>query len=237
MVLCFVSFVFRSKNVECDIKVVTGGMKCSSFIFYFILIFFFLLNGWSMLCMVLIEVYFFFKMEFRWDNLITMTTARFLHRFFYTGNHFVPNVWSVGISLLRIIVITLKLHCPKRCILSFYSTTKKCFNVQEFLQTYSCIKFAVHLFIIKVKPMWFLYSMFMYRNCDFSLFFGWFFFFTYCILWWNSEISVIKKEIWDFLSCYYHNMYPLFKRHFSLVSSLIRTINTWTYMYFFLCVG
>lgn len=33
MVLCFVSFVFRSKNVECDIKVVTGGMKCSSFIF------------------------------------------------------------------------------------------------------------------------------------------------------------------------------------------------------------
>lgn len=121
----------------------------------------------------------------------------------------------------------------KKMYLEFYSTTKKCFNVQEFLQTYSCIKFAVHLFIIKVKPMWFLYSMFMYRNCDFSLFFGWFFFFTYCILWWNSEISVIKKEIWDFLSCYYHNMCPLFKRHFSLVSSLIRTINTWTYMYFF----
>lgn len=145
------------------------------FLFHFNLFFFFLLNGWSMLCMVLIEVYFFFKMEFRWDNLITMTTARFLHRFFYTGNHFLPNVWSVGISLLRIIVITLKLHCPKRCILSFYSTTKKCFNVQEFLQTYSCIKFAIHLFIIKVKPMWFLYSMFMYRNCDFSLFYGFFF--------------------------------------------------------------
>lgn len=134
MVLCFVSFVFRSKNVECDIKVVTGGMKCSSFIFYFILIFlFFLLNGWSMLCMVLIEVYFFFEMEFRWDNLITMTTARFLHRFFYTGNHFVPNVWSVGISLLRIIVITLKLHCPKRCILSFIPQPK---NVSMFKNFY-----------------------------------------------------------------------------------------------------
>lgn len=126
----------------------------------------------------------------------------------------------------------LEVTLSKKMYLEFYST-KKCFNVQEFLQTYSCIKFAVHLFIIKVKPMWFLYSMFMYRNCDFSLFFGWFFFFTYCILWWNSEISVIKKEIRDFLSCYYHNMCPLFKRHFSLVSSLIRTINTWTYMYFF----
>lgn len=166
------------------------------FIFYFLFHFnfFFFLPQWLVYAVHgFNRSLFFFKMEFRWDNLITMTTARFLHRFFYTGNHFVPNVWSVGISLLRIIVITLKLHCPKRCILSFYSTTKKCFNVQEFLQTYSCIKFAVHLFIIKVKPMWFLYSM--YRNCDFSLFFGWFFFFTYCILWWNSEISVIKKEI------------------------------------------
>lgn len=176
MVLCFVSFVFRSKNVECDIKVVTGGMKCSSFIFYFILIFFFFFAQWLVYAVHgFNRSLFFFKMEFRWDNLITMTTARFLHRFFYTGNHFVPNVWSVGISLLRIIVITLKLHCPKRCILSFYSTTKKCFNVQEFLQTYSCIKFAVHLFIIKVKPMWFLYSMFMYRNCDFSFVFWGFF--------------------------------------------------------------
>lgn len=87
----------------------------------------------------------------------------------------------------------LEVTLSKKMYLEFYSTTKKCFNVQEFLQTYSCIKFAVHLFIIKVKPMWFLYSMFIYRNCDFSLFFGWFFFFTYCILWWNSEISVIKK--------------------------------------------
>lgn len=128
MVLCFVSFVFRSKNVECDIKVVTGGMICSSFIFYFILIFFFFcLNGWSMLCMVLIEVYFFFKMEFRWDNLITMTTARFLHRFFYTGNHFVPNVWSVGISLLRIIVITLKLQ-SKKMYLEFLLNNQKMFQ-------------------------------------------------------------------------------------------------------------
>lgn len=106
MVLCFVSFVFRSKNVECDIKVVTGGMKCSSLIFYFILIFFFFFAQWLVYAVHgFNRSLFFFKMEFRWDNLITMTTARFLHRFFYTGNHFLPNVWSVGISLLRIIVI------------------------------------------------------------------------------------------------------------------------------------
>lgn len=134
MVLCFVSFVFRSKNVECDIKVVTGGMKCSSFIFYFILIFFFFFAQWLVYAVHgFNRSLFFFKMEFRWDNLITMTTARFLHRFFYTGNHFVPNVWSVGISLLRIIVITLKLHCPKRCILSFAQQPK---NVSMFKNCY-----------------------------------------------------------------------------------------------------
>lgn len=134
MVLCFVSFVFRSKNVECDIKVVTGGMKCSSFIFYFILIFFFFSAQWLVYAVHgFNRSLFFFKMEFRWDNLITMTTARFLHRFFYTGNHFLPNVWSVGISLLHIIVITLKLHCPKRCILSFTPQPK---NVSMFKNFY-----------------------------------------------------------------------------------------------------
>lgn len=135
MVLCFVSFVFRSKNVECDIKVVTGGMKCSSFIFYFILIFFlFFFAQWLVYSVHgFNRSLFFFKMEFRLDNLITMTTARFLHRFFYTGNHFVPNVWSVGISLLRIIVITLKLHCPKRCILSLTPQPK---NVSMFKNFY-----------------------------------------------------------------------------------------------------
>lgn len=134
MVLCFVSFVFRSKNVECDIKVVTGGMKCSSFISYFILIFFFFFAQWLVYAVHgFNRSLFFFKMEFRLDNLITMTTARFLHRFFYTGNHFVPNVWSVGISLLRIIVITLKLHCPKRCILSFTQQPK---NVSMFKNFY-----------------------------------------------------------------------------------------------------
>lgn len=133
MVLCFVSFVFRSKNVECDIKVVTGGMKCSSFIFYFILIFFFFAQWLVYAVHGFNQSLFFFKMEFRWDNLITMTTARFLHRFSYTGNHFVPNVWSVGISLLRIIVITLKLHSPKRCILSFTQQPK---NVSMFKNFY-----------------------------------------------------------------------------------------------------
>lgn len=90
----------------------------------------------------------------------------------------------------------------QKTYLEFYSTIKKCFIVQKFYKLKSnTAVFSSHLFIIMIKPMWFLYSMFMYLNCDFS--FG-FFFFTYCILWWNSEISAIKKRMrfsWLLLVC------------------------------------